>query len=432
MLFVGDHMTADRHDPIAAPNQTCHCITYDAQRLRAVLESSPSTAGVYASILRNQPHLFAASPVFLARSDLARMHAVIAAVEAVVRTPGFRERAFALAAPIARADHGPRGVFLGYDFHLGPDGAQLIEINTNAGGGLLNAALGRAQRACCDEVEAAVAGVPGGDVEAAFLAMFRAEWARQRGDAPLRRIAIVDDDPPGQYLYPEFLLFQQLFRAAGLDAVIVDPRALRHAGGALSTDGQPIDLVYNRLTDFMLAGDTSAALRAAYEAGTVVVTPNPHHYALYADKRHLVVLSDPACLRAWGVDRVSVATLAGGVPETRLVDAADADAWWAARRQYFFKPVAGYGGRAAYRGDKLTRGTWAQILARPYVAQRLVPPSERTIVIDGREQPLKLDLRAYVYDGAVQLVAARLYQGQTTNFRTAGGGFAPVFTAAAG
>ena len=27
----------------------------------------------------------------------------------------------------------------------------------------------------------------------------------------------------------------------------------------------------------------------------------------------------------------------------------------------------------------------------------------------------------------VLLVAARLYQGQTTNFRTAGGGFAPVF-----
>ena len=101
---------------------------------------------------------------------------------------------------------------------------------------------------------------------------------------------------------------------------------------------------------------------------------------------------------------------------------------WAARRQYFFKPVDGYGSKAAYRGDKLTRGTWAQILARPYVAQRLVPPSERTIVVDGREQPLKLDLRTYVYDGAVQLVAARLYQGQTTNFRTAGGGFAPVFT----
>jgi len=35
----------------------------------------------------------------------------------------------------------------------------------------------------------------------------------------------------------------------------------------------------------------------------------------------------------------------------------------------------------------------------------------------------------YVYDAQVQLVAARLYRGQTTNFRTGGGGFAPVFTA---
>ncbi|HSP98362.1 MAG TPA: hypothetical protein VL049_14135, partial [Candidatus Dormibacteraeota bacterium] len=300
---------SDARDPISALNQACHCITFDEQRLRALLETSPTTAGVYRSICENQPNLFSASPVFLARHDLARMHAVIAAVEAVVRTAGFRDWAFALAPPIARPDHGPRGVFLGFDFHLGPDGAQLIEINTNAGGGLLNAALGRAQRACCDEVEAAVAGVPGGDVEAAFLAMFRAEWAHQRGDAPLRRVAIVDDDPPAQYLYPEFLLFQQLFRAAGLDAVIVDPRALRHAGGALSADGATIDLVYNRLTDFMLAGDACAALRTAYESGDVVVTPNPHHYALYADKRHLTVLSDPQRLRAWGVDQASVASL---------------------------------------------------------------------------------------------------------------------------
>jgi P-type E1-E2 ATPase len=40
---------------------------------------------------------------------------------------------------------------------------------------------------------------------------------------------------------------------------------------------------------------------------------------------------------------------------------------------------------------------------------------------------LNLDIRAYVYCGKVQLVAARLYSGQTTNFRTPGGGFAPIF-----
>ena len=43
-------------------------------------------------------------------------------------------------------------------------------------------------------------------------------------------------------------------------------------------------------------------------------------------------------------------------------------------------------------------------------------------------QDLKLDLRNYVYHGRVQLVSARLYQGQTTNFRTPGGGFAAVFS----
>jgi hypothetical protein len=62
-----------------------------------------------------------------------------------------------------------------------------------------------------------------------------------------------------------------------------------------------------------------------------------------------------------------------------------------------------------------------------YVAQRIAAPGERVICLDGSEpQSLKYDVRCYVYDGKVQLVAARLYQGQTTNFRTPGGGFAPV------
>ncbi|MEO8605978.1 MAG: hypothetical protein ABI629_25635, partial [bacterium] len=153
-------------------------------------------------------------------------------------------------------------------------------------------------------------------------------------------------------------------------------------------------------------------------------------YARYADKRHLTVLSDADRLREWGIDAAAIAVLAAGVPATRLVTIAEAEALWTARKQHFFKPLDGYGGKAAYRGDKLTRGTWQQILARPYVAQRLVPPSQRTILLDGVDVPLKLDLRNYVYDGVVQLIAARLYQGQTTNFRTAGGGFAPVFTEA--
>ena len=112
-----------------------------------------------------------------------------------------------------------------------------------------------------------------------------------------------------------------------------------------------------------------------------------------------------------------------------LVTDENRDALWTERKKYFFKTVAGYGGKAAYRGDKLTKSTWAEMSERAYVAQEIVRPSERTIVIEGGRIPLKLDVRVYVYDGAPQLLAARLYQGQTTNFRTTGGGFAPVFTA---
>ena len=49
------------------------------------------------------------------------------------------------------------------------------------------------------------------------------------------------------------------------------------------------------------------------------------------------------------------------------------------------------------------------------------------IKIEGVLVPRKMDVRLYTYKSQALLVAARLYQGQTTNFRTPGGGFAPVF-----
>ena len=64
---------------------------------------------------------------------------------------------------------------------------------------------------------------------------------------------------------------------------------------------------------------------------------------------------------------------------------------------------------------------------RAYVAQAIVAPGGRVLSNEEPVQVLKFDLRAYTYDGRVQWVAARLHQGQTTNFRTPGGGFAPVY-----
>lgn len=52
---------------------------------------------------------------------------------------------------------------------------------------------------------------------------------------------------------------------------------------------------------------------------------------------------------------------------------------WSERRRLFFKPAAGYGSKAAYRGDKLTRRVWGEILQGDYVAQTLVLPGERRV-----------------------------------------------------
>ena len=407
-------------------NAECFCVSLDSEALRKAVEADPAAQGLHRLMAERCPHVFAALPVFVARRQVDAMAAVIAAIEEVAHLPAYRQAALAWAPEIARHDPGTPGVFMGYDFHLDADGPRLIEINTNAGGAMLNALLARAQRACCDEIAAFESGAtPAADLERRFFEMFMAEW-QAGGHAGLPgRIAIVDEAPDQQFLYPEFLLFAQLFRRYGMAAVIRSPAELMFKDGVLRDADGPIHFVYNRLTDFYLEARSNEALRAAYLSGAAVVSPHPRGYALYAAKRNLSLLTDGARLRAWGVSEATIGILLRGIAHTEVVQAADAERLWSARRQLFFKPAQGYGSKAAYRGDKLTRRVWAEILAGNYVAQELVVPSERRA---GPDSTLKLDVRNYVYAGAVQLLAARLYQGQTTNFRTVGGGFAPVLT----
>ena len=68
----------------------------------------------------------------------------------------------------------------------------------------------------------------------------------------------------------------------------------------------------------------------------------------------------------------------------------------------------------------------AEIGRGGYVAQSFAAPGKRIIRLDGATETRTMDVRLYTYDGQILLTAARLYQGQTTNFRTPGGGFAPV------
>ena len=413
--------------PVSARlNQECFCITLDRDALCEALEREAGDPDFCTTFIKLRPNLFSNAPVFLSDSETAGMIRIVHAIEATTRLPAYREAVLSWAPEIARRDFGPRGAFMGYDFHLAADGPKLIEINTNAGGAFLNALLAKAQRACCTEVEAALSKSEADDFEAAVLRMVRREWELQRGAGVPRRIAIVDDQPGEQYLYPEFVLAQRCFLKHGIDTVIADAAQLRHEGGQLLAGSVPIDLVYNRLVDFAFERPEHEALRAAYQDDAVVITPNPRVHAIFADKRNLSLLSDQTTLRAWGLPAGMLADLAG-IPRTVLVSSDNAQQLWEARRKLFFKPAGGHGSKAVYRGDKVTKGVWTDIIRGGYVAQDYAAPSERMVKVDGSPQARKTDVRLYVYDGQVLLTAARLYQGQTTNFRTPGGGFAPVF-----
>lgn len=354
-------------------------------------------------------NIFADCNVAISQKILEKQQAIIHAIESVIALPFYQKQVLSYAPKTAHFLPKTKGVFFGYDFHLDENNnLQLIEINTNAGGALLNALKFSPQTAL------------------QFLEMFQQEWQLSRGDLALKTIAIVDELPREQYLYPEFLLFRDLFEKHGIHALICAPEDLHYQNEKLWFEDTPIDLVYNRLTDFALLESAQQALAKAYLAQEVVITPHPRAHALYANKRNLTLLSNEHFLQSLEITEQTRQILLSSIAPTILVEAKNAECLWSGRKQLFFKPAKGFGSKAAYRGDKLTKRVFEEILKGDYVAQKFVPPHTQDLKISGETQTFKIDLRAYVYDTNVQLYCARLYKGQTTNFRSIGGGFAPL------
>ncbi|NHZ65343.1 hypothetical protein [Massilia genomosp. 1] len=354
-----DFATPDSREPVAGQ---AHAST-SANALADALQHDSDGADVFTLIERHCPHLFAPGPLQLAAPQAARMAQLVEAIEEVIALPAYQAAVLAGAAPVARHDPGARGVFCGYDFEVGPDTVGLIDINTNAGGALLNASLARASGGS-DGAARALA------LEEAIVDMFRSEWHLGGRSTPLRTIVIVDDDPENQYLYPEFLLFRQLFARHDIEALIVDPSMLRWEAGSLWRGDLIVDLVYNRLTDYMLDAPAHAALHEAYLARAVVLTPHPRAHALYADKRNLALLSDDAALAALGVSDATRAVLRGAIAS--------------ATRH-------GAGGAA-----------------------------------DAQRGQAGFDIRSYTYGGALQWTAARVWQDQAGATHGAGRAYAMV------
>lgn len=349
---------------------------------------------------QEHPQFFAQSNIELPQSARQAMIDFVESFYSFKKTPLFLEKIGILHhgqdSPNLKTD----GVLMGFDFHLNADSEpQLIEINTNAGGAFLNVALlfknGKNEEAKRFKKN--------------LIAMFLKEWQLFSEDCKtLENVAIVDELPQSQFLYPEFTIARNLFEEMGIACEIAAPSDFEIQNNALILNGKKIDLVYNRLTDFYLNDSKNAVLKRAFAENLACISPNPAHYALVAKKNNLMILR-------------SFENFKKMIPAVQVLDSED---FWNQRKSLFFKPVEGFGSRAVYRGDKITKKVFAEILNKHYLAQTLVPPSLHKIMVNGQEVLMKADIRAFVYQNKVLHFAARLYVGQTTNFRTPGGGFA--------
>ncbi len=355
-------------------------------------------------------------PVSITRSDFRQMLHLVRVLYRLSQNPEYRQRVFPELPEAARFDPGHGSLMMGYDFHLSDAGPKLIEVNTNAGGAYmtLQTELAGDERAAVDTER----------FKQRFFASLMSDWHSYCAgvNRPLRRVAIVDDDPLNQPLYVEMEYIAAWLVEQGLDVEILAPGEVEINGTVLYGKSGPIDMIYNRHCDFYLEDEVMSFIRKAYLTRQVCLSPNPFAYGLLADKRRMILWSDTDELEDLNLSENAQCLLASCVPKSRLLKDLDPDTVWAERKDSIFKPVSRFGGRGVLMGKSISRKRFVEFEPDTTLVQQVVPPS----VVTSEGDDFKVDIRLYVYRDHLLGVAARVYQGQVTNLHTERGGFARV------
>ncbi len=308
-------------------------------------------------------------------------------------------------------DPGNKSIMMSYDFHVDENhNLKLIEINTNAAFLLLGQQLYQAKAHPLPVPDFSLQEI--GD-------SLRTEMALQGKEVSSNfKVAITDDAPEKQRLYVEFLAFNELFKSFGWDSRIKDYRDL-------FTDFNP-DFIYNRFTDFFLTDSASTTLRRKFLSRDLCLSPNPFEYLLLADKQRLIDWVTPGFFESQGFGGEELNLLRQCIPLSFDLSPEKAEEIWSQRKRFFFKPKNAFGSKQSFRGGTISRTAYDKILSENMIAQEYVPAPELSFETPEGPQNFKYDLRCYAYQGRLQLVVARLYQGQVTNLRAKYGGFATV------
>ncbi len=286
--------------------------------------------------------------------------------------------------PLLKIPHPFGGFMMGFDFHLTQQGPKLIEVNTNAGGyaSLVATCPNAAQQT---------------RMKQDFVNALVSEYKRACPTGTLKHIVIVDDDITEQWLYPEMQQFAHWLTDAGYKVCLATPQEVTIRQNQVYCQGESVDFVYNRLTDFRLTQDAHAHLRDALIQNLVAASPHPSFYVRTADKRLLAHQNHPLIPKAYFLSEKSLSE------------------WEPLRKRFVFKPLNGAASKGVYRGDRISLKKLAELPPDDTLVQELTPPP---YAADGT----KYDIRVFTCDNEILGIASRHFSGQVMEMRSEGSG----------
>lgn len=356
----------------------------------------------------NWTQLISPYTVEVSKSVLVRAQSAVKAFFEMSRRPAYQAKIQRRTPIVNNAS-----VLMAYDFHSDEEGhLYLVEINTNASGYLLSSLMQAGHDLSLFDSDSL------SDLKSSFL---------EESNGSIKSIAIVDDEVLQQKMYPEFLMYQDLFRRWGWQSLITEASSLK-TGETVTVDGKPIDFIYNRSTDFFFESPNHKDLQKAWANHKAVVSPQPVEYELLADKQRLIDFSKPGWLETSGAHPAEIQAIRDVlIPTYEISDFKNVEEIWKTRRSLFFKPKNSFGGKSVYRGESVSKKVFERLMSEDIIIQKFVPAQRMpTTRADDPLANWKFDLRFFVYRDRIQQAVARVYQGQVTNFASPVGGFSQI------
>ena len=351
-------------------------------------------------------NLVSAHTIELPQKVLQQAQDFVKAAFALRNLPEYQKTLLPEIAQRGLRDPGNYSICMSYDFHVDESGnLKLIEINTNASFLALGTLLYEARGINLPVKDFSLDELRGNLLQEIQLT------GRKLDSVP--KVQIVDEKPPEQKLFIEFVVFQELFRSWGWPTEIVDTK---------DTD-LGSDLIYNRDTDFYLEKPEYQNLKQTWMEGEICLSPQPVEYLFLADKQRQVEWGTPGFFEKMGLPENQIQSLRAHLPKARELNRENSAELWTDRKHIFFKPKRSFGAKLSYRGASISHKTFEEIIDQDMFAQEFVTAPEVDVATPDGPKKMKYDLRFYAYGDRVQMAIARLYQGQVTNLRTEYGGF---------